>query len=182
MSCSLCSRPLSKPPSLQHSRTQYRSTHLWPKSWKPNNPGGSATTKAHSRKPEKIPRRRHLNPLRSSRSISFLPCLSESMGDRSPARPSSTTCWLSCQYSSLCYSELNRTHTLSHSLAYSYTLRTFALSSFASLPATSSERMPATQLVAQLVPFLVERSNTALNSLEDAVEYVASRQPSIVSL
>ncbi|GAA5961400.1 hypothetical protein JCM3765_004404 [Sporobolomyces pararoseus] len=66
-------------------------------------------------------------------------------------------------------------------LAYSYTLRTFALASFSSLPTTSSERIPATQLLAQLVPFMVERSNTTLSSLDGAVEYIASREESILS-
>ncbi|GAA5895575.1 zinc finger HIT domain-containing protein [Sporobolomyces salmoneus] len=66
-------------------------------------------------------------------------------------------------------------------LAYSYTLRSFALSSFASLSPNSSERIPATQLLAQLVPFLVERSNTTLSSLDNAIKYVASREDSILT-
>ncbi|GAA5873656.1 hypothetical protein JCM16303_002548 [Sporobolomyces ruberrimus] len=66
-------------------------------------------------------------------------------------------------------------------LAYSYTLRTFALASFSALLPTSSERIPATELLAQLVPFLVERSTNTLSSLDSALEHVASRETSILA-
>ncbi|GAA5938315.1 hypothetical protein JCM1841_006304 [Sporobolomyces salmonicolor] len=60
--------------------------------------------------------------------------------------------------------------------AYAYTLRTFSLTSFASLPLHSSERIAALQVLAQLVPFLVERSSTAFDDLGGAVTYVVARE------
>ncbi|GAA6028627.1 hypothetical protein JCM8097_007318 [Rhodosporidiobolus ruineniae] len=60
--------------------------------------------------------------------------------------------------------------------AYSYTLRTFALTSFSSLPEKSTERIAAIQVLAQLLPFLVERSTDAVENLEGAVEYVVARE------
>ncbi|GAA5927096.1 Hit1p [Sporobolomyces koalae] len=66
-------------------------------------------------------------------------------------------------------------------LAYSYTLRTYSLTSFSALSPQSNERVPTAQLLAQLVPFLVEKSNTALTSLDGAVEYIASRDESFLT-
>ncbi|GJN90213.1 hypothetical protein Rhopal_003212-T1 [Rhodotorula paludigena] len=60
--------------------------------------------------------------------------------------------------------------------AYSFTLRTFSLTSFASLPEKSTERITAIQVLADLLPFLVERSTSAFASLDDAVEYVVARE------
>ncbi|GAA5858753.1 hypothetical protein JCM1840_006542 [Sporobolomyces johnsonii] len=60
--------------------------------------------------------------------------------------------------------------------AYAYTLRTFSLTSFASLPLHSSERIAGLQVLAQLVPFLVERSSVAFDDLGGAVEYVVARE------
>ncbi|GAA5971069.1 hypothetical protein JCM21900_003611 [Sporobolomyces salmonicolor] len=60
--------------------------------------------------------------------------------------------------------------------AYAYTLRTFSLTSFASLPLHSSERIAALQVLAQLVPFLVERSSTAFDDLGGAVTYVVAHE------
>ncbi|GAA5942016.1 hypothetical protein JCM3775_004316 [Rhodotorula graminis] len=60
--------------------------------------------------------------------------------------------------------------------AYAFTLRTFSLSSFASLPVESSERTTAIQVLASLVPFLVERSTAAFDDLETAVEAVVQQE------
>ncbi|GAA5907859.1 hypothetical protein JCM8208_001964 [Rhodotorula glutinis] len=60
--------------------------------------------------------------------------------------------------------------------AYAFTLRTFSLSSFASLPLESSERTTAIQVLAGLVPFLVERSTAAFDDLETAVEAVVQQE------
>ncbi|GAA5825038.1 hypothetical protein JCM11251_006071 [Rhodosporidiobolus azoricus] len=60
--------------------------------------------------------------------------------------------------------------------AYSYTLRTFALTSFSSLPEKSTERIAAIQVLAQLLPFLVERSTSAFEDMDTAVEYVVARE------
>jgi hypothetical protein len=62
------------------------------------------------------------------------------------------------------------------SFAYAFTLRTFALTSFSSLSAQSTERIAAIQVLAQLLPFLVERSSNAVENLEEAVEYVVARE------
>jgi hypothetical protein len=61
------------------------------------------------------------------------------------------------------------------SFAYAFTLRTFALTSFSSLSAHSTERIAAIQVLAQLLPFLVERSSDAVENLDEAVEYVVAR-------
>ncbi|GAA5846357.1 hypothetical protein JCM9279_001343 [Rhodotorula babjevae] len=60
--------------------------------------------------------------------------------------------------------------------AYAFTLRTFSLSSFASLPLESSERTTAIQVLASLVPFLVVRSTAAFDDLETAVEAVVQQE------
>ncbi|GAA5860815.1 hypothetical protein JCM3774_003149 [Rhodotorula dairenensis] len=60
--------------------------------------------------------------------------------------------------------------------AYSFTLRTFSLTSLESIPARSPERITIVQVLAQLLPFLVQRSTTSFVGLEDAVEYVAARE------
>ncbi|GAA5916025.1 hypothetical protein JCM6882_003501, partial [Rhodosporidiobolus microsporus] len=60
--------------------------------------------------------------------------------------------------------------------AYAYTLRTFALTSFSSLSEKSTERIAAIQVLAQLLPFLVERSTSAFEDMDTAVEYVVARE------
>ncbi|BGP17660.1 hypothetical protein JCM10213_004644 [Rhodosporidiobolus nylandii] len=60
--------------------------------------------------------------------------------------------------------------------AYAYTLRTFALTSFASLPERSTERIAAIQVLSQLLPFLVERSTSAFEDVDGAVESVMARE------
>ncbi|GAA6062065.1 hypothetical protein JCM10212_003563 [Sporobolomyces blumeae] len=66
-------------------------------------------------------------------------------------------------------------------IAYSFTLRTFSLPSLSTLPSHSSERPSILAFIAQLVPFLFERSTLTLDSLDGAVEYVASRDETIAS-
>ncbi|BGO92671.1 hypothetical protein NBRC10512_000011 [Rhodotorula toruloides] len=61
--------------------------------------------------------------------------------------------------------------------AYAFTLRTFSLASFSSLPERSPERATAIQLLAQLLPFLVERSTSTFSNLDEAFESVAAREP-----
>lgn len=60
--------------------------------------------------------------------------------------------------------------------AYSFTLRTFSLTSLDSIPARSPERITIVQVLAQLLPFLVQRSTASFHGLEDAIEYVAARE------
>ncbi|GAA5867905.1 hypothetical protein JCM8547_003410 [Rhodosporidiobolus lusitaniae] len=60
--------------------------------------------------------------------------------------------------------------------AYAYTLRTFAITSFTSLSARSSERTAAIQVLTQLLPFLVARSASAVDNLNEAVECVVARE------
>ncbi|GAA5972138.1 hypothetical protein JCM11641_002511 [Rhodosporidiobolus odoratus] len=60
--------------------------------------------------------------------------------------------------------------------AYAYTLRTFALTSFATLPEKSTERVTAITVICQLVPFLVERSTVSFEEMDAAVEYVVARE------
>lgn len=73
-----------------------------------------------------------------------------------------------------------RPHANGHrSFAYAFTLRTFSLSSFASLPAQSTERTTAIQVLAQLLPFLVERSTAAFEDLGEAVEAVVAQEDQV---
>ncbi|GAA5993665.1 hypothetical protein JCM10908_000669 [Rhodotorula pacifica] len=60
--------------------------------------------------------------------------------------------------------------------AYSFTLRTFSLTSLSSIPSRSPERITIVQVLAQLLPFLVQRSGASFIGLEDAIEYVAARE------
>ncbi|BGP41380.1 hypothetical protein JCM10449v2_005358 [Rhodotorula kratochvilovae] len=60
--------------------------------------------------------------------------------------------------------------------AYAFTLRTFSLPSFSSLPEKSTERTTAIQVLSQLLPFLVERSTSAFDHLEAAVESVVAQE------
>ncbi|GAA6015794.1 hypothetical protein JCM10207_008797 [Rhodosporidiobolus poonsookiae] len=60
--------------------------------------------------------------------------------------------------------------------AYAYTLRTFALTSFSSLPVKSTERATAIQVLSQLLPFLVERSTAAFDDADQATAYVVARE------
>ncbi|BGP49530.1 hypothetical protein JCM10450v2_005422 [Rhodotorula kratochvilovae] len=60
--------------------------------------------------------------------------------------------------------------------AYAFTLRTFSLPSFSSLPEKSTERTTAIQVLSQLLPFLVERSTSAFDHLEAAVGSVVAQE------
>lgn len=60
-------------------------------------------------------------------------------------------------------------------LAYSYVLRTFSLRAFAFLPTHSAERVAATELIATLVPLLVEKSNVLLPDVGSSIDYVVGR-------
>ena len=64
--------------------------------------------------------------------------------------------------------------------AYAYTLRTFSLTSFASLPLDSTERSTVAEMMAQLVPFLVEKSSVIFENVDSAVEHVVARETSEV--
>ena len=60
--------------------------------------------------------------------------------------------------------------------AYAYTLRTLSLPSLSSLSSTSQEVEAATSMLAQLVPFLIEKSQVILGNIGESVEYVVSRE------
>jgi hypothetical protein len=63
-----------------------------------------------------------------------------------------------------------------NSFAYVYILRTFSLTSFASLPPSSTERNTMAEMTAQLLPFLVEKSTLVLEDVGSALEYVVARE------
>ncbi|GAA6054323.1 hypothetical protein JCM3770_001434 [Rhodotorula araucariae] len=60
--------------------------------------------------------------------------------------------------------------------AYAFTLRTFSLTAFSSLSQNSTERATAIQVLSQLLPFLVERSTSAFDHLDAAVESVVAQE------
>lgn len=68
---------------------------------------------------------------------------------------------------------------LAHSVfrfAYAYTLRTLSLTSLSSLVSTSQEVEAATSMLAQLLPFLIEKSQVVLDNIGESVEFVVSRE------
>ncbi|BGP25788.1 zinc finger, HIT-type protein [Rhodotorula toruloides] len=60
---------------------------------------------------------------------------------------------------------------------YAFTLRTFSLASFRSLPGRSPERTMAIQVLVQLLPFIVERSTSTFADMYEAIESVAAGEP-----
>ena len=64
--------------------------------------------------------------------------------------------------------------------AYAYTIRTFALESFACLPPASTERHAAAGVVAGLLPFLVDKTTDVFDDVGGATDSVVGHEHDLV--
>ena len=97
------------------------------------------------------------------------------MAKRLPIRSSSTTSLLYCQSGRFIVRNFADFRD-AHRFAYAYTLRTLSLTSLASLTSSSQEVEAAVSMLAQALPFLIEKSQVVLGNIGESVEYVVSRE------